>query len=295
MKPVRRIIVATDLSIGSDNAVERAVRLAEAHGACLDLVHAFDATALQALRDVFDLRRLTDEPSAEEAARAKFAAFAESLATRSGLAVETHFGLGAPAAVIEARVSDTQAALVVMARRSNPEMRGVSRTLKHALHRMHCPMLVVRQDGTHDYERLLTAVDLQEASLRAVEVALQMFPGARHRMVSVIDPAWEHEMWLGQHDRPRFEQALQALRINVQRQLDNLALDLGTRHATKMPLETEVVEADPVMGIVDAAAKWDAQCAVLGSYAQGPIAEALLGSTALDVIQHAAQDVLVVP
>lgn len=295
MKPIRRIVIATDLSSGSNNAVERAVRLARAHGACIDLVHAFDASALQALRDVFDLRRLAGEPSAEEAARARYSAFAESLAARSGLVVEKHFGVGAPAAVIQSHVSTTRAALLVIARRSNPDAPGVSRTLKHSLHRMLCPVLVVRQDSAHEYERVLIAMDLQELSLRALEVALQMFPGAQHRMVYVIDPAWEHELWLGQHDRPRFHQVLQALRDKVQRQLDTLAQDLRKRYSTQMPIETEVVEAAPVSGIVDVAAKWGAHCVVVGRHAQGPIAEALVGSTALDTIQHVAQDVLVVP
>ena len=43
------------------------------------------------------------------------------------------------------------------------------------------------------------------------------------------------------------------------------------------------------------AAAWPADCMVVGHHGHGRVADALLGSTALDAIHHAACDVLVVP
>jgi universal stress protein E len=295
MRPIRRIAVATTLSAGSNVAIERAVQLAKAHGARLDLVHAFDVGAWHSLRAIFDLPRLAGEATPEAALREGLSELAASVSSDSGLAVDTHFGVGAPAAVIAPHLASTHAAVLVMARRSNPGTPGIGRTLKQILRCAPCPTLVVRPDGEREHERLLTAVDLRDVSLRAAEVAVVLFPNARHRLLCAIDPEWEHELWRARPGRPEFRQVLAELRERSARQLDALAQQLRQRHGGTTTVETEIVEAAPVAAIVDGAAEWQAHCVVVGRHAQGPFAEALLGSTALDAIHHTARDVLVVP
>jgi len=65
MQALRRVIAATDFSRGSENAIERAVLLAKAHGARLELLHAFDAGAWHALLAIFDVKRLSGELPAD--------------------------------------------------------------------------------------------------------------------------------------------------------------------------------------------------------------------------------------
>lgn len=292
MQPIRRVLVATDFSAGSDAAIERAVRIARDHGACIDLVHAFDASAWQALRSVFDLGRLSGRPSPEASLRERLATRATALAEREGLVVESHLGVGAPATVIEARARAMNAALLVIARRSELAAPGVSSTLLRILRNAPCPVLVTRAGSTADYARVLTAVDLREVSRRAAAHALALFPAAAHRLLYVIDPQWEREVQRDHSDEAPLGELIASLHGRAQLQLEALAGALAAgRGAT---VDVAVVEAIPALGIVQHAATWPADCVVVGRHGQGAVADALLGSTALDAIHHSGRDVLVV-
>lgn len=293
MQPIRRVLVATDFSAGSDAAVERAARLARAHGACLDLVHAFDAGAWQALRGVFDLGRLSGQPAPEAGRRERLAQRVAELAAREGLVVESHFGIGTPAGVIEARARAMNAAVLVIARRSEPAAPGVGSTLLRILRSAPCPVLVTRAGPPADYARVLTAVDLREVSQRAAASALALFPGAAHRLLYVIDPQWEREMQRGHGDGAPLGELIAALHARAQPRLDALAAELAA--GSGVAVTAAVVEAIPALGIVQHAATWPADCVVVGRHGQGLVADALLGSTALDAIHHSGRDVLVVP
>jgi nucleotide-binding universal stress UspA family protein len=288
MQPIRRVLVATDFSAGSEAALERGLRLARSHGACVDLVHAFDASAWQALRAVFDLGRLSGQPSAEAQLRERLAERAAALAQREGLAVESHFGVGAPAAVIEARARSMHAAVLVIARRSDPAAPGVSSTLLRILRSAPCPVLVTRAGAAEDCSRVLTAVDLREVSRQAAARALALWPKAAHRLLYVIDPQWEREVQRGQADAAPLGELIAALHGRARQQLEAMAAGLGAS------VEVAVVEAVPAMGIVQHAATWPADCVVVGRHGQGLVADTLLGSTALDAIHHSGRDVLVV-
>lgn len=292
MQPIRRVLVTTDFSAGADAAVARAVRLARAHGACVDLVHAFDPGAWQALRAVFDLGRLSGSPAPEARLRERLQAQAAALAAQEGLLVDSHFGVGAPAAVIEARAKAMNAAVLVIARRSEPAAMGVSGTLLRILRSAPCPVLVTRAGPPADYGRVLAAVDLREVSRRAVATALALFPKAAHRLLYVIDPQWEREL---QHDRgdAPLGDLIASLHTRAQPRLDALAAELAA--ASGGAVDAVVVEAIPALGIVQHAATWPADCVVVGRHGQGLVADTLLGSTALDAVHHSGRDVLVVP
>lgn len=211
-------------------------------------------------------------------------------AQREGLKVETHFAAGAPATVIAARARSMNAAAVVLARSSDPAALGTSGTLLRLLRHAPCPVLVVRDDGAKPYGRVLTAIDLREVSRRAAERALALFPAARHRLLYVVDPQWQHAA-----QQAGAEQAgglLATLHGQARQKLDALAAEL--RGAGAGEIEAAVADARPALGIVEQAAAWPADCVVVGRHGQGLVAETLLGSTALDVIHHSGRDVLVV-
>ncbi len=295
MKPIRRVVVATDFSTGSMHAVERAALLARAHGACLDLLHAFDASAWKSLRAVFDMKHLAGEASREAEQRQRLEALAATLAAQGGLDVESHFGLGVPAEAIDARVKATQAGLVVVARRSDPGAAGASGTLLRVLRSAPCPLLVVRTPAAAAYQRVLTAVDLREVSLRAARLAFELLPQSAHRLLYVIDSAWEHEVWRGRAGAEPFDATLRAIHARDTQRLQALMHDLALPPDVHAAAQVEVVNAVASRGIVERAAAWPADCVVVGRHGHGRVADALLGSTALDVIHHAVCDVLVVP
>lgn len=294
-KAIRRVIVATDFSGGSLQAVERAVQLARAHGARLELLHAFDPGAWQSLRAVFDLKRLASPAASDSERRQRLSDEADRLAALHGLQVEPQLVVGAPASAIEARVKATHAALVVLARRSEPTAPGVSSTLLRVLRQAPCPLLVVRSAATGAYERVMTAVDLREVSLRAAAEAVRVFPKAAHRLLYVVDPQWEQEVRRGRAEAEPLGALLQSLHAQATQRLEALAQQLRQGADGAVSVEVEVIDAIAARGIVERASAWAADCVVVGRHGQGLVADTLLGSTALDAIHHTAGDVLVVP
>jgi nucleotide-binding universal stress UspA family protein len=291
MSGIRKVVVATDFSAGSVHAVDRGVRLARAHGAGLVLLHAFDPGAWRALHAVFDIQRLTGEVPSGVVAREQLAVLAESLAAKTGLEVTAHNGVGDPAAAIAAHVKTMKSALVVIARRADPAAPGLGSTLMRVLRSAPCPVLVVRNGAAKDYERVLAAVDLRDVSWRAASAALDWFPGAEHQLLSVIDPAWQRELM--RHPAAPGQGGDESLHARAERQLQRLAHDLCLGPGCRV--RSEVVEGIPVRVIVDRAAAWPADCVAVGRHGQGTIADRFLGSTSLDLLHHAAADVLVVP
>lgn len=293
MGEVRRVVVATDFSAGSTAALQRGVRIAQAHQAELDLLHAFDISAWHALRGVFDMARLAGAVPPDVVMRDRLVALAGSLKSQIGLAVSAQFGLGEPAVAIESHVQAKAADVVVLARRSQPDAPGAGSTLLRVLHRTPCPVLVVRRSAERDYERLLAAVDLRDVSKRAAAAAVALFPRAAHCLLHVLDRARAREAFAETFGAQEVQVHLQRLHEQMQAWLGELAGELGQR--VQGEISTVVLDATVSRALIEQAATLSADCVAVGRHGQGVLAERLLGSTALDLIHHASSDVLVVP
>lgn len=292
LNSVRRVAVACDFSEGADAAVARGTQLAMAHGARLDLVHAFDVGSLRALRSVFDVDRLFAGQPATQAAKERLSAVAAELGAASGLEVEACFGVGEPAAVLAAHVKARNPAVVVAGRRADPQDPGIGSTLLTVLRDAACPILVVRAGHPHPCRSVVSAVDLRDVSRRAAMVAAALFPDAEHRLICALDAAWERQVWRASGMLPSVDTGVDALRKALTARLDAVAHDMAGRIGS--PVVTELVEAVPARAIVGHAKSAAADCVAVGRHGQGMLADHLLGSTTLDVIHHTARDVLVV-
>lgn len=298
MTSIRRILAATDFSAGAEAAVERAVQIARAHGAAIDLMHAYDAGALASLQAVFDVQRLRGETPDEVLAREQLEQQAGALAQRTGLAVSAVHAVGTPAEAIARQVRMQPVALAVLARRADPQAPGIGSTLMRVLREAPCPVLVVGHAGARPYERVLVATDLRDRSRQAAEVAAALFPGAQFRLLCALDPAWERMRWqrVGRPGAPGTPVpaagAVADLREHAGQQLQAMARQLEQTLAR--PPSTETVSAVAGRAIVEQAHTWQADCIAIGRHGQGAIADRLLGSTTLDVVHHGGRDVLVV-
>jgi nucleotide-binding universal stress UspA family protein len=126
-------------------------------------------------------------------------------------------------------------------------------------------------------------------------LALGMFPKSAHRLLHVIDTAWEQEVRRGHARAEPVGETLRTLHARATQRLQALAQELGLPPDASAAMDVEVVVAVASRGIVERAAAWPADCVGVGRHGQGLVTETLLGSTALDAIHHAACDVLVVP
>jgi|LNFM01.2.fsa_nt_gb universal stress protein E len=291
-KPVRRVVALSDFTPGSQAAVARAMQLAKAHGARVDLLHAFDVSALAALRGVFDVDRLFSDGPAAGVVKQRLSEVAASLAAQHAVEVEACFGVGDPATVIAAHVKALHPAVVVIGLRAHPADPGVGSTLLRVLRRVECPVLVARAGQVQPYRTVLSAVDLRDASRRAALAAATLFPDAQHHLMSALDLVWEREVWSASGVQAGIGTGVEALRGALTDRLGEVARVMGTR--TGSAVTTVLAEAPPSRAIVDSARALGADCVAVGRHGQGLLAERLIGSTALDVLHHTSRDVLVV-
>ncbi|MDP3224507.1 MAG: universal stress protein, partial [Rubrivivax sp.] len=159
MKPLT-ILVATDFSPAARPALERAVQLARAHGARLQLVHAFDATRWKNLRELAmpKKRLLADQPNAR--AGAALHALAERLQREHGIQVSARMAMGRAARAIAAAARSAQAALVVLGPHGHRKGDGLflGSTALGVVRSVACPVLVVRNAAAAPYGHVLVGM-----------------------------------------------------------------------------------------------------------------------------------------
>lgn len=288
MKHIHSIAVATDFSPGSNAALERAVQLAVAHGASLRLLHAFDVSAGHSLQGIFDPQRLSTTAPPDVLMRQHLSELAVSLATQTGLRVETGFSIGKADSAVSSYVGAHEVSLVVMGSRAEPAMAGLGGTALKLLRSLACPVLIVRSGGERPHEKVLVAIDLREGSMRVAAAALRVFPAARHHLLHAVAPALEHELETGIGVR---ESSRESARAQAVRHLGQLASELMNRFDHQVV--AEVVDDVPLRAVVEHAASLHADCVVFGYPARG--AERPLGGTVEHVLHHTLRDVLMVP
>ena len=164
---MKKIVVATDLSIRSDRAVARAFELANAHGAHLTILTVVDED-LPA-----DMAEMMRASAAENVAR-----FAASRKQADKVVYETRAELGHPVRSVPEAAAEADL-LILGLHRPRPFMDLFApSTLEGIIRASRCTVLVVRDAADHDYERVLTAIDFSPACTAAVAAAKALAPSA---------------------------------------------------------------------------------------------------------------------
>ncbi len=148
--------------------------------------------------------------------------FAASLAAQSGLEVGVHFGVGPPAKVINAYVGSNAGSLVVIGSRAEPALSGLGSTALKVVRRPPCPILIVRVADNKPYDKILSAVDLREGSVRAASLAVELFPTAHHQLLYALDAASGSADWGGLGGEP-LRLLHESLHAQAERELQQFA------------------------------------------------------------------------
>lgn len=292
MTTIRSVVAATDFSPASQEAVRRAVSLAAAHGVPLCLLHAFDVSAWHSLKGVFDGQRLAGEQPPDVLMRQRLADLSASLAEQTGIEIGVHFGVGPAAKVIGTYVGAHAGALVVIGARAEPALSGLGSTALKVVRSPACPVLIVRAAAGRPYEKILSAVDLREGSMRAASLAVDLFPAAHHHLLYALDGSSGSAAW-GGLDSEQLRLMHGSLHAQAERELQQFVQRLSAR--AKHPVVAVVADDVPARAILVGAANLRADCVVVGHHGQGTATDSFLGSMAQHVIYAALSDVLVVP
>lgn len=293
---IQTILVGCDLSEGSDLALDRAIPIAEQHGARIIVVHAQGDDAPIADVDNQVLAQLGEVSAAIRVAEARELATRMTAISARGIKTDIISRIGPPGEILSKAAVDESADLVVVGTHGRT---GISRfligsvatdTIRHAT----CDVLVVRGASAKSlFQRPLVAVDFSSASLKALLHGADVAAPDAH--VEVVH-AWQLPAgsWgatlLGQARFP-WNTVRDAVLSGVQAQARKFEQEAK---AAGREVKVELVQGQPTTVVTQTAERDAHDLIVVGAHGHRGVRRLLLGSVAESTIRHAPCSVLVV-
>ena len=282
---MQRIMLATDFSERSDRALRRAVLLARAHGAVLDLLHVVDDDRP---------RRFVEHEA--RLARQLLRELSHSLMSVEGVSCESAIVRSDPFEGIAQATKQRPPALLVIGphRRDLLKDAFVGTTAERTIRSVDCPVLMVHGPPVGAYRHVLLTTDLSDNAKSALQRYLTegLVVPTRHSILHVFDvmplrlamsgtlPKDEKDFIVAEHRL----QAMRALGEFVGK-LDPYLMELVPRHLETTEA-TEIQQCAIELGV---------DLIVMSTRGQGSLARVVLGSVTQQVLQQALVDVMVIP
>lgn len=270
-----RILTASDLTAGSDNALRRAAVIARQEGAELRVIHAVPAIAGEdvalAARD--RLKAVLAELMGRE------------VAGESGLSVRICHDRPAEAILSQEEHYDPD--LIVLGAHGEPRLRDaiLGTTAGHVVRRAAQPVLVVQTDPARAYRKMLVAVD-DDAAECVLELALAFAAPEEVYVVHAVGSVLQS--LTGGTD------VLEDVRTDQDALLAGLRQKLIGSGRQPARMETVVEEGEPVDVIMRAWTRVRPDLVVMGTHGRTGIAHLLHGSVAETALLGCPSDMLIV-
>jgi nucleotide-binding universal stress UspA family protein len=293
----RQILVASDLSPRADRALSRAWQIAAQHAAALTVLHVVEPVGgADVPRTAWDRLAKTPEQAEQLLRQEAEVALRDQLDRMhnprpSAVDVLTRVGDTLPKILDEMR--EQAADLVVLGAHGRHSMRDrlLGTLAENVVRSSACPVLVVRTKSAYRYRQVLVPVDFSDASRKALELARQLAPGAKLRIMHVDNAGVEN-----------LSQADGAARDQAQAEQEERMSGLGQRlrsfvEAAGLDPDTETLtvrHGSPDTLIVRTATDLPADLIVIGTRNVVGVSHLLLGSVATHTLREARCDVLAV-
>ena len=208
--------------------------------------------------------------------------------------IHTHVICGSRLAVINHLADELDIDLLVIGARGQGFLKHrllgstATRLIKKSVNH---PVLVVKQPPHGAYQRVLIPMDFSAASVRAIQKAMQLAPGAEITLMHVFQVPFEGQIAYAGLDEDIVKQYRISARdkalMNIRASADAAGLDVGEY----TPL---IVHGDPSQSVLDQEQQFDIDLIVMGKHGKGFTEELLLGSVTKYVLEESQCDVLVV-
>lgn len=276
---LRHITLATDLSARTDRAFDRALFMARRWNARLSIVHAVE-----------DIRPISPEPSWRRGSDPIEAARRKLLFEYPGwedVDTEVDIRVGTPRDVVLEAANRTDTDLIVTGI-ANEDFYGrdnlgalVPELARHA----RAPVLVVKKRTVTAPRRIVVASDLTDRSHAALEMALELFGPGRLILFNAFDVPYRG-LAGDRHDLER------SMRPGVVEECKAvLVAAAGPSAAAQIEVIAEL--GAPAGTLAKLVVDRDIDLVVTGTYGHGGVMDALLGSTAMEIMAAVSCDVLV--
>jgi universal stress protein E len=280
-----QILAATDFSTRSFRALRRAGLLAQARGTELALVHVVDDDQPEDLVE-------TEKREAERILAEQISAIDELRGARCRPMVIA----GDPFDGILQTAGSIKADLIVMGAHRKQLLRDifVGTTIERVIRTGPHPVLMVNDEVERPYERALAAVDMSEASARAIRTALSLgvVSAAHLTFVHAFIPLAKRKMSFAGLKRESIDEYVAG---EHQKATTELAAFLKENELDDPRCSWRVEEGEPFEVISNVARATTPALLVIGTHGRSGIAKALLGSVTEEVLRSLDLDILAVP
>lgn len=272
---LKQVLVATDLSDSSNRAVERALQLAAARGAELDIVHVMEeGLPAEAQAEV--------TATNEKAIREKLAAspFADQVKVTIDLVV----GNAETDIVERAVMANADCIVLGLHNRLLTENLAIQGTLaERVIGGSGLPVLLVRNEPRDPYQTVVVGVDFSSLSDAAIKAAVLIAPQATLHLVHAYE---------GDSDQAHMaEQSLKKLVSD-----ESQVFERAARQASlpELAVRTIAEQGDPRDALKIQINSRGADLLVLATRGRTGLTRTLLGSVTTDLINARLCDVLVI-
>lgn len=292
---ITTILVGCDLSEDSDQALTRAIAIAELHQARIVLVHAQANDAPLGEVDHAMLAQIGEVSAAVRVEEARQIADRLVAIQARGLRTDVISRIGPPAEILAAAAIEENAELIVVGTHGRT---GIKRfllgsvaieTVRHAT----VDVLVCRGGSPQPFQRPLVATDFSPAAAKALaHAAAVTAPGATIEVVHAWQlPAgsWGATL-LGQARFP-WSTVRDAVLTSARAQADKLSKE---GEVLGHPIHVDLVQGPPPTVITHAAERGGHDLIAVGAHGHRGVRRLLLGSVAESTIRHSPCSVLVV-
>jgi nucleotide-binding universal stress UspA family protein len=278
-----RIVVPTDFSEHADWAIAHAIRLAQASGSRLELVHSYQVPG------PYDMVLPDDLAEAvKQAARNRLQARLDSVSAE-GVEVAMHLVADSPAQAIAHLATDLGADCIVMGTRGLAGLKHVllgsnaERTVRLAP----CPVLTVggpvRETARGYLSRILVPMDFSSTSLYGLEVARRLLAENEDGRITLLH-VYEVPVAMASYMDDTIEPGFGGLSTRLLKELEALAEPL---RATGLECSVRLLEGRSAPVILDVASEEEVDWIVMGTRGRTGLPHAMLGSVADRVIRAA--------
>lgn len=274
------VLIATDFSAEAGCAAHRAATLAKQAALTGELLHVLPASLPPALH-----------VQAAAQAQQALAAVAEEL-RREGLTVAPRLADGNAASELAAAAARHDLAIVGARGEDVFFDFALGRTSMRVVRESSRPVLVVKRPPGGAYRRVVAAVDFSEPSFAAAACGARLAREAALDLVHAFEVEFESTLRLAGVGQDKVDAYRREARDKAMADLAAFAGRLGVPRERVWPT---VTHGYPPRVICEHAARVGAELIVIGKHAAGLVERTLVGSVALQVLENAACDVLVVP
>jgi nucleotide-binding universal stress UspA family protein len=272
---LKQVLVAIDLSNEADHALRRALQLAAAHGAEVDVVYVMDeGLPAEAQAEV--------TANSESVIRAKLAA--SPFVDQVKITVDLVVGNAETDIVERAVMTNADCIVLGLHDRLLPENLPIEGTLAEAIiGASQLPVLLVQNEPRGPYQTVVVGIDFSPLSHPAVEAAVLIAPEATLHLVHAYE---------GENDEAHTaEQKLKSFVSGESQVFERAALKAGL---PRIAVRSAAEQGDPREALTTQIQARGAELLVLGTRGRTGLARTLLGSVTTDMINARLCDVLVI-